>query len=172
MKKLLLFLFIFLLRLSVYAQIFSQQLAYFSGYGRIFYPAGFYQGYLIYGVAYGQGTLYFSDGTIIQGTFNKGLLDGPAVVIKPYGFISGCWQMGIFMGQCPTAQYNYDQNQVLNVINYTAQNINSPSNIPSNSPINNSTPSNSVDPTNYTVRTISPDSPLGRQIVGGIRIHP
>jgi hypothetical protein len=90
------------------AQIWSPQLAGYSGYGTIWgqpnaygTPLSIYQGNVINGVAHGYGTWYFINGDIFLGTFSNGFADGPGVYYQyGGGCLQGCWRNGYYAGSC------------------------------------------------------------------------
>jgi hypothetical protein len=90
------------------AQIWSAQLAGYSGYGTIWgqpnaygKPLSIYQGDVINGVANGYGTWYFINGDIFLGTFSNGLPDGPGIYYRyGGGCLQGCWRYGNYAGPC------------------------------------------------------------------------
>jgi len=70
-----------------------------SGHGML--ASGcYYQGSVIEGLPDNQGRLVFPDGSVVQGNFHKGKLNGPGVTVDPRGRreLSGCWENGELCG--------------------------------------------------------------------------
>lgn len=156
MKKLILMVFITIsVIMGAKGQIYSAQLRFFNGVGNIYYPNGFYQGGIIQGVANGTGVFYFVDGSFIYGNFINGIQNGPGVIVSRYGYISGCWSNGTFVGQCQDVQNPYNNNQKVQQIVTDVQ---------SKKPDDNRY--TSVDPDGYRITRIDPDTQLGHSILG------
>jgi len=93
------------------AQVYSPQLAGMTGFYNIFYPYGYYQGQVYNGVANGTGTFYFNDGSFYYGNFYQGFWDGPGVLVsRMYGYVSGCFSRGMYMGMCQNVVNPYQNN--------------------------------------------------------------
>lgn len=166
-KNLLFFLLFFSLTfmsLKLNAQIFSP---YYSGqntYGIIYYPYGYYQGQIYNGYANGMGYFVMMDGSIYYGMYSQGWCNGPGVFIsRYYGYVTGCWNMGNFVGQCYGGN-PYSKEEVEEVIDEVAENQ------PSSDDEGDEVPQ--VEPHNYKVKEVDPNTPLGGQILGGMRKHP
>jgi len=100
------------------AQVYSPQLAGLNGYYNIFYPYGYYQGQVMNGWANGTGTFYFNDGSFYYGNFYQGWWDGPGVVVsRTFGYVSGCFSMGQYVGVCQSVFNPYnDNNSIKNLV--------------------------------------------------------
>lgn len=112
MKNLILTFIVFLLGFcsTLDAQVYSPQLVGHYGIRIIYYPYGYYQGNVSNGVANGVGTFYFRDGSFYHGGFMNGWWNGQGVIVSPfYGYLSGCWSGGVYIGQCQN--YNRYDNQ-------------------------------------------------------------
>lgn len=162
MKKLILLLLLFSCLLTADAdaqRLMSPQLQGYVGIGNIFYPNGFYQGYIYNGVAHGMGTYYFRDGTIFRGNFYDGWKNGPGVLIVPaQGYLNSCWSMGSFVGQqCGSPQQtpSFQSSQsVREVVRETY------SDFPEEAEFVAS------EPDEYEIIQISSDTQLGRALLG------
>ncbi|MDO7138143.1 hypothetical protein [Algibacter lectus] len=138
----------------------STQLQGFAGINNIIYPNGYYQGQIYNGVAHGQGTYYFRDGTIYRGNFYDGWRNGPGVLIVPYrGYLPSCWNMGSFIGQqCTTGQ------QSLPTFNTSSQVKQVVSNTYNEFPQDASFVA--TDPDNYDIVQIDSNTQLGKTLLG------
>lgn len=139
------------------SQIYSPNLFRYYGIGTIFYPyVGYYQGWVANGIAHGEGTFYYADGTIFHGIFSNGWRNGPGVVANPYyGYIAGCWTQGIFTGDCQKARSLYDSRQNMRQVISEANNN-----------FSNEADFVSTSPEGYEIERIEPNSQLGQQLLG------
>lgn len=138
------------------AQIYSPQLIGYNGFGNVFYNYGYYQGNLVNGVAHGLGTFYFRDGTVFQGNFYNGWRNGPGVIANPiYGYVSGCWTNGQFVGNCVQNPNPYNSNQDVRRVVAEA-----------NRQFSDEADFVAVSPEGYEIQRIDPSSQLGRQLLG------
>lgn len=158
MKKLLLLLFAVVLFSNVKAQIFSPNLIGQQGVFVIYYPYGYYQGNVYNGYANGLGTFYWTDGTIFNGYFYNGVRNGQGIIVTRYGYLSGCWGNGNYMGACQ-APPMYNQNSVPSIVR----------NVQNNRPTQSSTNYPAISPTNYTVTEIDPSTEMGASVLAGYR---
>lgn len=127
MNKLLKLLAILLLILNTsksYGQVYAPNLQGWTGYNVIFYPFGYYQGYIVNGIAHGSGVFYYADGSFYSGNFFNGFFDGPGMFASPmYGYVSGCFSQGVYMGECIDIPNPYQTTQqVKNTISQVQSN--------------------------------------------------
>ena len=99
------------------AQIYSPYYSGYVGTGVIYYPFGYYQGQIYNGYANGEGYFVMNDGSIYYGNYYSGMCNGPGVFIsKYYGYVSGCWNMGNFVGNCYQQPNPYNNREVVSEI--------------------------------------------------------
>ncbi|MBF4473053.1 hypothetical protein [Flavobacterium sp. HJJ] len=148
----------FLSILKTNGQIYSQGYAGYAGLGIIYYPNGYYQGQVYNGYANGTGTFYWADGSFYYGSFNAGFYNGAGVLMsRYYGYISGCWYGGAFMGACQNVYNPYNQSKVENLVSQVQQDK------PANTTTNNY---QSYDPDGYMVTQIDPNTQMGKTVLG------
>lgn len=153
-------LFVILIILSIVtktnAQIYSPNLAGYAGLGTIFYPNGFYQGGVYNGFANGSGTFYWYDGSFFSGNFYGGFYNGPGIMVsRLYGYITGCWNSGIFMGNCVNVYNPYiNNNAVENEVTRVQQTL------PNDQRIT------SYDPDGYKITKVDPNTQMGKTLLG------
>jgi hypothetical protein len=141
------------------AQVYSPQLAGFYGVSNIWYPYGFYQGQIYNGVAHGQGTFYFNDGSFYYGSFYNGFWDGAGVLVsRAYGYVSGCFSQGVFLGACQNTYNPYNTNtSVQNVVEKVYEEM------PDNEDYT------AYDPDGYTITKVDPNTEMGKALLGKYR---
>ena len=141
------------------AQVFSRQLAGLNGFYNIFYPYGYYQGQVVNGVANGTGTFYFKDGSFYYGNFYQGWWDGPGVVVsRRYGYVSGCFSRGQYMGICQNVFNPYNNNNaVQNVV----------TRVQDEKPNNNQYVA--YDPDGYTITKVDANTEMGKTLLGSYK---
>ncbi len=144
---------------EVHAQIFSPQLAGANGIFIIYYPYGYYQGYVINGVANGGGTFYWRDGTFFRESFSKCFYHGPGVIISPhYGYVAGCWSNGVFAGPCQNVPNPYTN---VNTLQQTVAQVQQER--PANDDYQ------AVSPEGYRITRIDPNTQMGQSLLGRSR---
>ena len=139
---------------SAKAQIYSPQLAGYYGFGTVMYNYGYYQGNLVNGVAHGNGTFYFRDGTIFEGSFSNGWRNGPGVLANPRnGYVSGCWSNGQYLGACGGNRYDNDRS-VRRVVDDAYDDFNEDARFVATSP------------EGYEIEQGDPNTQMGQQLLG------
>jgi hypothetical protein len=145
--------------LKTNAQVYSPGYAGYVGNGIIYYPNGYYQGGIYNGYANGTGTYYWSDGSFFYGSFSAGFQNGAGVLMsRYYGYVSGCWYAGSFVGACQNTYNPYNnQNTVQNLVTQVQREK------PANTPTNNY---QAYDPDGYKVTQIDPNTEMGKTVLG------
>ncbi|MFN5318978.1 MAG: hypothetical protein ACK5CY_09060 [Bacteroidia bacterium] len=144
--------------LKTNAQIYSASYFGTSGVGIIYYPNGYYYGEIYNGFANGQGVCYWSDGSFYYGGFYSGYCNGAGVLVSKYGYISGCWYNGSFIGNCPNGT-PYNQSQVENIV-FQVQD---------DRPEETRDEYPGVPPEKYKITKIDPNTQMGRQLLGKLK---
>lgn len=157
MKKVIVILILFIscFATKVDAQVYSPQLQGHFGIRIIYYPYGYYQGNVTNGVANGLGTFYFKDGSFFQGNFSNGWWHGEGVIVTPYnGYLTGCWAMGNYIGNCPNNNSYNNDNRIETII----------SDVQDERPDDNRY--TAVSPEGYKITRIEPGTKMGRTLLG------
>jgi len=157
MKKVFFALVMFMLSIAqASSQIFSPNLVGYAGPGTIFYPNGFYQGYVYNGFANGTGTFYWYDGSFYSGGFYGGFYNGPGVMVsRAFGYVSGCWTGGVFSGNCININNPYANSQsVRNEVTRVQQSLPNDARVVTH------------DPDGYTITRVDPTTPMGKTLLG------
>ncbi len=143
---------------KVEAQIFSYDYLNYVGPGTIYYPGyGVYYGEIYNGAAHGNGTFYYyADGSFYYGNYYNGLCDGPGVFVSSYGYLSGCFAGGYYMGECIDVYDPYQNSaKVQDVIEEVSYEISEVDEV-------------EIDPDGYEVIQIDPNTEIGTQMFGGV----
>lgn len=145
--------------LQLKAQVYSPGYAGYVGLGTIFYPYGYYQGGVYNGFANGTGTFYWADGSFFYGSFNAGFQNGAGVLVSRfYGYVSGCWSIGNYVGVCQNIYNPYSNQSTVQDLVVKVQRDK-----PANTTTNNYRP---YDPDGYKVTQIDPYTEMGRAVLG------
>lgn len=138
------------------SQIYAPGYAGYVGMGTIYYPNGVYQGGVYNGFANGNGVFYWADGSFFSGQFSAGFYNGPGLLVsRLYGYVTGCWSGGVFVGQC-VGVYNPYQTQ--QAVRSEVQNVQS--SLPQDSRVV------SRDPDNYSITELNVNSQQAQQLLG------